>query len=590
MEPRTISCVACKNSFVIDADDLSFYKKMKVPPPTHCPLCRLKRRFSWRNERCLYRRRDDASGKDMFAGFAPEVPFPVYDRDYWWSDQFDDSQYGRDYDFSRPFFEQLRELMNSVPWPSRSVIRSVNSDYIDQAGDAKNCYLCFNCDFCEDCMYLIRGVHVRSSLDVLQISNSELAYESVLIEKCFRAFFSLDCESSTDIWFSRDCVGCTNCFGCVGLRKKSYCIWNTQYSKEEYAAKLQEFNLGSRASIAALRAQAMKFWSQFPVRYYHGVRNVNSSGDMINDTKNTRQSWWVSDAEDIRYGFGLYMKVSDSYDYTVWGNSASRMYECVTSGEEASDLKFCFECWPGCKNLEYCITCHSCSDCFGCVGLKKKQYCIFNKQYSKEEYFALRARIVEQMNAMPYISKNAATGTEIPYRYGEFFPSEFSPFAYNESMLFNAFPRGKEQAIAEGYRWRDPDFKEFKITLTASDMPDAIADTADDIVKQIIQCGTCKKAYRIVPAEFAFHQQIGVALPDTCPDCRHDRRFTLLNPPSFREGACMCAGTGAEKSAYKNNTQHFHGADPCPNSFETAYPLDTENAVYCEQCYNAEIV
>ena len=36
--------------------------------------------------------------------------------------------------------------------------------------------------------------------------------------------------------------------------------------------------------------------------------------------------------------------------------------------------------------------------CFGCVGFKHKQYCILNKQYTKEEYEKLVQKIIKQMN------------------------------------------------------------------------------------------------------------------------------------------------------------------------------------------------
>ncbi len=526
----------------------------------------------------------------MFAGFAPDVPFPVYERDHWWSDRFDGLEYGRDYDFSQPFFAQFRDLMHAVPWPSRSVIRNVNSDYVDQCGDVKNGYLCFNCDICENIAYVIRGVHVRESYDALQVSNCELVYEGVLLDKCFRTFYSSDCESCTDIWFSRDCVGCNNCFGCVGLRKKSYCIWNQQYTKEEYDRKLAEFRLDSRTALAALRGQAARFLESFPVRYYHGIRNVGSSGDMLNDTKNTLQCWWVWNAEDVHYSQGLYLKATDSYDHSIWGNGSSRVYESLTCGEQVADLKFCFDCWPSCRSLEYCVTCHSCSDCFGCVGLQKRQYCIFNKQYSQEDYFALRAQIVAHMDAMPYLARHEGGGRGITYRYGEFFPVEFSPFAYNESMLLDSFPMTKEQAIAEGYRWRDPDVKEFQITCASSALPDRIGDAPDGLAKEIIQCGACSRAYRIVPSELAFLKKNGIALPEQCPDCRHALRFAQVNPPVFAPRACQCAGAAAEKGDYRNAVRHSHGEDHCPNRFTTAYPEDSPNAIYCEPCYNAEIL
>lgn len=56
MQSETKSCQNCKNDFVIESEDFSFYEKIKVPPPTFCPECRFIRRLMWRNNRSLYPR------------------------------------------------------------------------------------------------------------------------------------------------------------------------------------------------------------------------------------------------------------------------------------------------------------------------------------------------------------------------------------------------------------------------------------------------------------------------------------------------------------------------------------------------------
>ncbi len=590
MAPETRTCQNCKNSFEIEPEDFGFYEKIKVPPPTFCSSCRLQRRLAFRNERVLFRRKDDASGKDILSGFPPDMPFPVYERDYWWSDAWDPMQYGREFDETRPFLNQFRELMNTVPHSSRSVVNLVNSEYTDQAGYLKNCYLCFNCDYVEDSTYVIRGNTSKDCCDALQVQGAELCYDSALIDKSSWVFYSEDCESSTDIWFSKQCVGCTDCFGCVGLRQKKYHIWNQPYTKEEYKKKLEEMRLDSRESIARLKEEAHRFWLKFPSKYYRGIRNVNSSGEMLNDTKNARDCWWVTDSQDSRYCQALYLRSADCYDYTVWGNQATRVYEALTCGEEVDSLKFCFDCFMSCRNLEHCMSCISSSDLFGCVGLKKKQYCILNKQYAKEEYESLREKIIAQMNTMPYLSPRRGGGEPIPYRYGEFFPPEFSPFAYNETMLQDTFPLTKEEAAAKGYAWREPEKREFQTTIEGSDLPDRLSDVKDEVLKEIIGCTACGRAYRIVPAELQFHRRIGAPLPNRCPDCRHAERFKFINPPKFFRRGCACAGGGDGTGTYANTTTHFHGAERCPNSFETAYAPDRPDIVYCEQCYQAEVV
>ncbi|MBU0627205.1 hypothetical protein KKH82_07470 [Patescibacteria group bacterium] len=50
------------------------------------------------------------------------------------------------------------------------------------------------------------------------------------------------------------------------------------------------------------------------------------------------------------------------------------------------------------SNIYYSYFLHNCSYCLGCVGLINKQFCIFNKEYSKEERLKLANKIFEQMD------------------------------------------------------------------------------------------------------------------------------------------------------------------------------------------------
>ncbi len=582
---ETRACQSCKQQFTIEPDDFAFYERIKVPPPTFCPQCRLKRRLAWRNERHLFRGRDAASGKEIFTGIPPQAPVKIYELEYWRSDAWDELSFGRDYDFNRPFFEQWRDLVYAVPWPSRSVIGSVNSDYSDQAGHIKNCYLCFNLDYCEDSCYAVKANSSKQIFDTLDVNKCELSYDSTLISDCFRCIGCLDCESSSDLWFSKNCVGCNSCFGCVNLRNKSYHIFNQPYSKEEYEKRLKEMNLGSRSGFRKAQAEARQVWAKAPVKFMRGLKNTNSTGEGLYNTKNARECWGVHDAQDIKWVQMTYLGTTDSYDYTVWGNKSARMYEALTCGEENDNVHFSFDCWPANLNLEYCVSCRSSSDCFACMGLRKKKYCIFNKQYSEEEYEALRAKIIEHMDAMPYVSKTGAV-----YRYGEFFPPEFSPFAYNETMLSDYYPLTKEEAVAAGYEWRDPETREYQVTVEAQSIPDPISEVKDGILNEILQCERCKRAFRIVKLELDFYRRIGLPLPALCVNCRYLERLSLLNPLKFSRRECMCAGAASEEGIYQNTISHFHGTAHCPNSFLTAYLAGRLNIVYCEACYNTEVV
>src|SRR3989338_6049540 len=112
---ETKNCQNCKKDFIIDQDDSSFYQKMNVPYPTFCHLCRAQRRFCWRNEWVLYKRPSDYSGKDIFMMYGPDAGVKVYEKEIWVTDVWDPMDYGREYDFSRNFFDQFKELLSTVP-------------------------------------------------------------------------------------------------------------------------------------------------------------------------------------------------------------------------------------------------------------------------------------------------------------------------------------------------------------------------------------------------------------------------------------------------------------------------------------------
>ncbi|MEK9194387.1 MAG: hypothetical protein AAB884_01105, partial [Patescibacteria group bacterium] len=568
------------------------YKKINVPPPTFCPQCRMLRRWIWRNEHNLFRRKDAISGKNIFSNFPSQVEAKITDQTYWNSDEWDPLEYGKNYDFSRPFFEQFRELLNEVPWPSKSVLRMVNSDYSDQASDLKNCYLCFSGDVAEDSAYCVNFANLKDCFDLREAGKCELSYDSMIIGASYRSFFTTNSENCRDVWFSKDCTGCSNCFGCVGLRNKNYHIWNEPYSKEDYFKKLEEFNLGSYKRLDELRKKAHEFWKEFPVKYMHAVRNASCTGEAIWDSKNVRDSYSILDSENMRYCQLVYRKCADSYDYSVWGNSVSEMYESVTCGEQCSRIKFSWECWPGCQDLDYSMFCRSSSDLFGCVGIKKKQFCILNKEYSEEEYRSLREKIIKQMNEVPYISDKGqgTSDKKIIYKYGEFFPPEFSPFAYNETICQDYFPLTGDGAAKKGYLWREPELREFETTVEAKDLPDNIKDVKDEVLKEIIKCSSCGRAYRIIAAELSFLRRMGLPLPHLCPNCRYKERFEHINRPVFWNRKCACSGEKSDDGVYKNNVSHFHGSGHCPNKFETAYDPKKQNIVYCEQCYQTEMI
>lgn len=582
MDQQQQQCQNCGQQFTIAPEDLVFYQKIKVPAPTFCPDCRLQRRFAWKNARSIYKRKCDLCGEDKIGVYSPDKPYKVYCASCWWSDKWDAMEYGQDYDPSKPFLDQFNELLHKVPLLNRFVYENtmVNSDYANMANDLKDCYLLFHAENSERCLYSEDISFTHDSLDTTYIAHSELCYQSFDIQKCSRVFFSKSCENCSNSYFLRDCVDCHNCFGSVNLRHKQYYIFNKPYTKETYEEELKKlgFDASSHRSIEEFKQKAREFQAQFPVKYIHARHNDNVSGEYIVNSKNVQYGFSVDGAEDCKFLCSVNVpKAKDSYDWTIYGGNGELMYEILQAGGNVYNNHFGWCIWLGARNNEYTILSGGdSSDCFGSIALRKKKYCILNKQYSQEDYEKLRAQIIASMDEKPYIDKKGRI-----YRYGEFFPAQFSPFGYNETGAQEEFPLDEQKATHEGYLWVDKEKSRghYDITLKAEELPDTIHEILDDITQKIIACQQCQKPYRIIPQELEFYRTQTLPLPRKCVECRHLERLTLKNPFRLFDRTCQCPGNGT----------HEHGESPCVNTFQTSYTPERQDIVYCEACYLQEV-
>ena len=573
MLTETKKCQNCKKDFLIEPDDFAFYEKMKVPPPTFCPDCRLQRRLVWRNEWRLFKNKDSRTGLDVFTNFSPGAPVKIYDRDYWISDAWDPLEYGKEIDWSRPFLSQVKELISSVPIVSRTVINAVNSDYCMNAGWLKNSFMVFNSDFVEDSGYIFSAPTVKRSFDCELSKKLELCYSCLNINNCYKIFFSESCESCNECVLCRDCFSCSNCFGCADLKGKNFYIFNEPYSKEDYFKKLEQFKLHTYSGLAKAKEMVFDFWKKFPVKFAHVRQNLNVSGEYVFNSKNVKNSYRVyENAEDSRYcQFILLGPEKDCYDHTSWGKGAELIYEALQIGDGASNIKFSVGCYTQAKDIEYSLFCPGGKNLFGCVSVQRKQYCILNKKYAKEEYEALIPKIKKHMDDMPYVDKKDGV-----YKYGEFFPAEFAPYSYSETLAQEYFPLTKEQAIAQGYTWREEEKRSYSITINTDAIPDSINDVTDDITNAVIECAhkgecshQCNGAFRIIADELKFYRAMKLPLPRLCPHCRHYERIKSRNSFQLYHRKCMKSG--------------------CTNEFETPYSPDRPEIIYCESCYNQEV-
>jgi len=564
MKSETKNCQNCKKDFTIETEDFNFYEKMKVPAPTFCPYCRMLRRMLFGNTSKFYKRPCEKCKKVVICLYAEDNPSKMYCNDCWWKDDWDGTEYGVDYDPSKPFFEQFIELRKRTPFVAlESLYPSlVNTKYTNNSSYQRDCFMTIYADYDEHCAYTQMSYMNKDCMDCYRLRKSELCYECVGIANCFNCKWSEELDTCVNSFFCQSCYGCIDCIGCVNLINKRHCILNKEYGKAEYYEKIKELNLDTYEGQQQMKKMSEEFWLKAPKREYHGNSlNKNVTGEYVYLSKNTKDSFLVVGAEDCRFTQLLSIKdAKDCYDYTGWGDRSSLLYECYIVGQGAYNNKFCSECWPEARDLEYCYYCIQGKDCFGCVNLKRKQYCILNKEYSKEEYFKLKEKIIKDMKEKPWTNKVGHI-----YAYGEFLPPEFSPYGYAETMASDYNPLQKTETEKGGYNFYEIKKKDYSPTLDNKMLPNTFLEIQGSIEKEIIQCSTCDRAYNIHYIEMELLRKMNQSLPHSCPTCRHERRFNRTNKPVLYSRKCM----------------------KCNTDIKTPYSLERPEIVYCEKCYQA---
>ncbi len=519
------------------------------------------------NERVLYYRECDLSSQKILSMYPAEAPFPVYRTSEWYSDAWDPYQYGQEYDFNRPFFEQFFELQNKVP--RMALVKqgeSVNSEYTHRAHDMKNSYMVFRMSGSIDSSYSYVGRNITDCIDCFSVWDCESCYECIDCNNCYKTFFSQESHGCRESFFLYSCRDCSNCIGCVNLVSQSYCIFNKKYTKEEYFTKLKELGLNTVSGLEEFKQQFQEFRKKFPHRSIHSLKSDTVSGNWLVNCQNVKNSLGCLNVKDGKYLFWIF-DAQDVMDFFQWGNHAELVYESENCGINISHIYFSSQCWMGAHDLYYSDSCPGSGFCFGCIGLKKGEYSILNKKYSKEEYLSLVPKIIEHMKAMPYVDKRGIT-----YGFGEYFPDDLSPFAYNETAAIDFYPITKEEAGSKGYRWREKEKKNYVATIKSSDLPETIGEVDDSILKEVLECGDKDQpysvgVYRITQDELSFYRKTDLPLPRVCFDVRHTRRLAKRRFLKIINRDCS----------------------KCAVEVETVYDEAYAPIIYCPECYQNEV-
>lgn len=550
------TCTQCGTGFEITNDDLKFYdkispvfggKKYDMPPPTHCPDCRQQRQLSFRNERNLYKRACDLCNKTFISAFDTDSHYTVYCNNCWWSDKWDPGNYAQEFDFNRPFFEQIDELFKKVPKAGVLQLNNENCEYNHFLAFSKNTYMSPGCYSVENCIYVRKSQHCRDCINSNSLNKCELVAESTNCDECYSSHHLINCRNCSSSKYLRDCTSLQDCLMCCGLHNKQYCFKNKQHSKDEYEEIVR--NYAAKTPVEMLQ-EFESFSITIPKKAQIQLNCEKSSGDYLYNCKNAIECFDCFDIEDSKYLLEC-RGVKDSMDLSLHDKDIELCYEITSGGEKNYQTKFCY-CTVASPRSSYLYSCFYAKDSFGCDGIHaQSQYYILNKQYTKESYEEIMPKIVEHM---------IKTG-----EWGEFFPVPISTFAYNETVAQDHFPLTKEEVLTKGWTWKDTtdEIPKVEKVIPAEKLPRLIKDIPDDIINWAIKCEATGRPFRIIKPELDFYRKMQIPIPHFHPDERQKRRIALGNSRKLWDRKC----------------------DKCDKEIQTTYAPERLEKVYCESCY-----
>ena len=476
--------------------------KAKIPTPTLCPEERERRRFLIMNDQHLYRRKLDNTWKQTISIISPDKPYIVYDFNYWYSRNRDYEELNQR---SGNFGENFSHLLLKTPVADKSRRWEIeNSEYCTNIVNAKDSYMCFYWIWLENCMYVYNWMSNNDNcVDCDEINMCSFCFDCVQLKNCSDVYHCQNCTNCHSSYYLQSCVWCHDCFNCVNLINKSYCINNEQYSKEEYedivkAQKETKISVDLKLIWCSQIDCENSYWNNF-------VWCKNSSfSESLTNCENVK---YTCDILDMKYVYDGRWISSEFGLETYWSGYS---YNCI----------FTFGVLHSRDSL-YCQQCDNCDHIFWCVWLKDESYRIYNKQYTKEEYNQIVPQIIAQMIR--------------DEEWWEFFNPQLAYCWYNESMSMEKYPLTKQEALERWYKWSDYESPLPKVEKIVQwkDLPkqwckiikEKKPEILEKILKYAIVCEVSKRPFRITKQEIEFYVKHNLPLPTKHPDIRHQERL-----------------------------------------------------------------
>ena len=232
--------------------------------------------------------------------------------------------------------KKFNQLKLEIPRKYASIQKSerVTGDDILNSKDCKYCFVAKNDT--QNCKYSFRVVGAKDGHDATTAwGGAEQFYEVVSIT-AQRVIGFYVIWGGFDVQYSYNCYDCNNIFGCVGLRNKSYCILNKQYTKEEYEKLVPKIiSQMEELKFADFMGRTYSYGDFLPPEFSPHAYNETIAQDFVPKTKDEvlRLGFKWRDSEDKQYI--ITKKVGDNFGET--NDSADsilkEVYECEHLGK-----------------------------------------------------------------------------------------------------------------------------------------------------------------------------------------------------------------------------------------------------------------
>lgn len=429
---------------------------------------------------------------------------PISERIYWVisSHEFEENRWnlskkGREYDFSKTFEENFSSLLSSIQISNLVQFENnENAAYGDIVLGSKNIYLSIVAVESENVMYshtILQSKNVYRSF--LVEHGSENIYHSKCISDSQDIFYCKYIQWWYNLWFCSDCIGCKNCILCEDLENKEYCINNIQYSQEQYNQEKRKI-LKDYYTYLDIYTKLKKFGKNIACTDTTGNFNIScegvENGFLCRNLKDSRNA--------INSGTGNGM-FENAYDViSTWEFNNSDFYGIMWAWLGSSHL-YCSSEITRSNNIFYSYFLASCDHMIGCIWMSNSSYCIFNKQYSKQEWEELASKIFSQM--------------QDEWALGKMISPKNNPFYFNDTFAGIVWDFSREEILKKGYLWRDDPIKtwvpEWSTIVQSKDLD--IKNFEKDICDVVIESDE-GNFYRIMPLEYEFLKKHNLPLPN----------------------------------------------------------------------------